>query len=68
MQSGRWETSRPATGLNRELPPSQDIGRKTDDGFVKLFNGNDLSGWKTHPSQPGNWRVINGVLINSGTG
>ena len=34
--------------------------------FVPLFNGRDLSGWRTHPSQPGNWRVENGVLIGSG--
>jgi len=36
------------------------------EGFVPLFNGKDLTGWKTHPSQPGNWRVENGVLIGSG--
>jgi hypothetical protein len=35
-------------------------------GFVPLFNAKDLTGWKTHPSQPGNWRVENGVLIGSG--
>ena len=34
--------------------------------FVPLFNGKDLSGWKTHPSQPGQWRVQGGVLIGSG--
>ena len=31
-----------------------------------LFNGRDLSGWKTHPRRPGNWRVANGVLTGSG--
>jgi hypothetical protein len=40
-------------------------------GFVPLFNGKDLTGWKTHPSQPGNWRVVkgaggDGVLTGSG--
>jgi Domain of Unknown Function (DUF1080) len=34
-------------------------------GFVPLFNGKDLTGWKTHPSQPGNLRVVNGILIGS---
>ena len=33
---------------------------------MPLFNGKDLTGWKTHPSQPGNWRVEKGVLIGSG--
>lgn len=41
-----------------------------DKGFVPLFNGKDLTGWKTHPKQPGNWRVVkdaNGnVLTGSG--
>jgi serine/threonine protein kinase len=36
------------------------------DGFVPLLNGKDLTGWKTHPSQPGNWRVDNGILTASG--
>ena len=31
-----------------------------------LFNGKDLTGWKTDPKQPGNWHVENGVLIGSG--
>ena len=36
------------------------------DGFVQLFNGVDLTGWKTHPRQPGNWHVENGILVGSG--
>jgi serine/threonine protein kinase len=37
------------------------------DGFEQLFNGKDLTGWKTHPKQPGDWRVVNGILIDSGS-
>jgi WD40 repeat protein/tRNA A-37 threonylcarbamoyl transferase component Bud32 len=36
------------------------------DGFVPLFNGKDLTGWKTDAKQLGNWRVSNGILIGSG--
>ena len=36
--------------------------------FQQLFNGADLTGWKTHPSQPGNWHVENGILVGSGPG
>lgn len=46
--------------------PAQPPAASTE-GFVPLFNGKDLSGWKTHPSHPGNWRVEKGVLIGSGT-
>ncbi|HTK77522.1 MAG TPA: family 16 glycoside hydrolase, partial [Gemmataceae bacterium] len=35
-------------------------------GWVQLFNGHDLTGWQTHPDQPGDWRVENGVLIGRG--
>ena len=40
--------------------------KSEDEGFTPLFNGKDLTGWKTHPKQPGNWRVEKGVLIGSG--
>jgi hypothetical protein len=39
---------------------------KKDDGWVQLFNGKDLTGWKTHPDSPGKWRVEDGILIGSG--
>jgi hypothetical protein len=32
-------------------------------GWVQLFNGKDLSGWKTHPAQPGGWAVLDGILV-----
>src|SRR5258707_1112859 len=35
------------------------------DGWVQLFNGKDLTGWKTHPDQPGDWKVEGGVLVGS---
>jgi serine/threonine protein kinase len=39
-------------------PPSPDT-----DGWVQLFNGKDLSGWKTHKDQPGDWSVEGGVIV-----
>lgn len=36
-------------------------------GWVQLFNGKDLTGWKTHPDQPGAWSVNGqGELVGSG--
>jgi serine/threonine protein kinase len=46
----------------KELPASP----PEPDGFVQLFNGKDLTGWKTHPDQPGDWTVEGGVLIGRG--
>jgi hypothetical protein len=41
--------------------------KKADDkGWVQLFNGKDLTGWKTHEKHPGKWRVENGILVSSG--
>jgi Domain of Unknown Function (DUF1080) len=41
--------------------------RKDDDkGWVQLFNGKDLKGWKTHPADKAKWEVKDGILIGSG--
>src|SRR5436309_3085770 len=32
------------------------------DGFVSLFNGKDLTGWKIPPGDNGHWKVVNGVI------
>jgi hypothetical protein len=37
-----------------------------DQGFVPLFNGKDLTGWKTHPDARAKWAVESGYLTASG--
>ncbi|MBM4072238.1 MAG: DUF1080 domain-containing protein [Planctomycetes bacterium] len=37
-----------------------------DEGWVQLFNGKDLTGWKTHPKAPGKWIVEKGILMGRG--
>jgi len=49
----------PGTGVNAE-------DRKDKAGWVELFNGKDLTGWKTHPQDKAKWEVQNGVLIGTG--
>jgi hypothetical protein len=34
----------------------------TPAGFVSLFNGRDLSGWKAPEGDNGHWKVVNGVI------
>ncbi len=36
------------------------------DGFVSLFNGKDLTGWKSAQGQPHDWKVQNGILTGVG--
>lgn len=31
-------------------------------GFVALFNGKDLTGWKVPPGDGGHWKVVDGVI------
>src|SRR5438552_12912146 len=31
-------------------------------GFVSLFNGRDLTGWKVPPGDNGHWKVVNGAI------
>src|SRR5262249_2584401 len=35
-------------------------------GWTRLFNGTDLTGWKLHPAQPGDWCVEKGILVGRG--
>ena len=57
---------------DQAMPPQKVAGAKVvtggvaNDGFVPLFNGKDLAGWRSHPTQPGGWRVQNGVLTGLG--
>src|SRR5579859_631638 len=46
----------------------KDETKKADDkeGWVQLFNGKDLTGWKTHPDDKAKWEVKDGILIGSG--
>ncbi|PYQ00922.1 MAG: DUF1080 domain-containing protein, partial [Acidobacteria bacterium] len=31
-------------------------------GFVPLFNGKDLAGWKVPPGDNGHWKVVGGTI------
>jgi serine/threonine protein kinase/Leucine-rich repeat (LRR) protein len=37
------------------------------DGWVQLFNGKDLTGWKYDVNYPGTWKVEDGILTNAGS-
>jgi hypothetical protein len=45
----------PASALPQASPA-------TEDGFVPLFNGRDLAGWKVPAGDNGHWRVIDGTI------
>jgi hypothetical protein len=53
-------------GKTRGLLALVSRARSQDDDWIPLFNGKDLTGWKTHPTQRGDWHVKNGTLIASG--
>jgi serine/threonine protein kinase/WD40 repeat protein len=61
------EASRGLAGALEHAPGTLTESVINESGFVSLFNGRDLGGWKTHPSQAGTWRVSDdGVLMDSG--
>jgi hypothetical protein len=39
-----------------------DVLAQAPPGFVSLFNGKDLTGWKIPQGDNGHWKVINGVI------
>src|SRR5207248_4923691 len=54
------ETPAPPPGTPAAAPAPADAG------WVPLFNGRDLTGWKRLPGQPGDWGVEDGVLVGRG--
>ncbi|MCI0743678.1 MAG: DUF1080 domain-containing protein, partial [Gemmataceae bacterium] len=74
---GRWVLKGDVTREFQHLVKATDgkvlnsatgVSRRATSGWVQLFNGTNLDGWKTHPMQPGNWRVEDGALVGSGPG
>lgn len=50
-----------------DLPPTAVEAEKAD-GFIPLFNGKDLIGWKLFNSKPEAWVVDKGMLVCTGAG
>jgi hypothetical protein len=56
------------------VAPGTDAGEKEikatkpgETGWVQLFNGKDLTGWKTHPDDgPSAWHVEKGAIVSGG--
>jgi hypothetical protein len=46
--------------------PAADDKKDDDKGWVKLFNGTDLTGWKTHPDDKAKWEVKDGAIVGTG--
>ena len=53
-------------GLQERAPNSSVLPPADRDGWVPLFNGKDLTGWKQHPDDTGTWRVNDGAIVGSG--
>ena len=60
---GTWRNSKGEGGVWPTMRRPQPSAAES--GWVQIFNGKDLTGWKTHPDMPGEWRVDDGVLIGS---
>ena len=53
-------------GLISGLAPAAENGAPgPDDGWISLFNGKDLSGWKVNEN-PDCWKVVDGKLVTNG--
>jgi hypothetical protein len=40
--------------------------KNADEKWVQLFNGKDLTGWKTHPDDKAKWEVKDGNIVGTG--
>jgi len=63
-----WQALLATTALLLALPLVQGGGDKTTDGWIQLFNGKDLTGWKTFDAKQLEkvWYVKDGVLYSKG--
>jgi hypothetical protein len=59
------EPGRPKQTKPRESPPSAADAVATD-GFVQLFNGKDMTGWKLIGPPEHSWKVVGGILEGRG--
>ncbi len=50
--------------LSLAVYPAANAGDK--DKWVPLFNGKDLTGWKTHPDDKAKWEVKDGNIVGTG--
>jgi formylglycine-generating enzyme required for sulfatase activity len=47
-------------------PAAAPAARQPEGGYVQLFNGKDLTGWKAHPDDKARWVVEDGLLVGRG--
>jgi hypothetical protein len=66
-RDGKGENRSEFTGKRiPPLPPKPDLSKVKYGKPIKLFNGENLDGWKlTNPGQTNGWSVENGVLVNN---
>ena len=55
------KVSAAASSATVALPNRAAAQGHANDGFVPLFNGRDLTGWKTHTDKAADWQVRNGI-------
>jgi hypothetical protein len=56
-----------AAAVALTLAPAVAEDKKDDEkGFKQLFNGKDLSGWKTHPDDKAKWEFKDGAIVGTG--
>lgn len=45
---------------------AQEAATATDTGFVSMFDGESLDGWKVSQENPDSWKVVDGLLVCEG--
>src|SRR4051812_26490803 len=54
------------SALSAPRAAAEDKAKGAGEKWVPLFNGKDLTGWKTHPDDKAKWEVEDGVLVGRG--
>ena len=52
--------------LTSLLASSANAAESSKDGWISMFNGKDLTGWRANPENPDSFKVEDGVLVVDG--
>ena len=67
--SRRARNATSATSASRSCPPPAPARRETatlDEGFISLYSGLDLRGWRSDPGHAGHWQAKDSILDYDG--
>src|SRR5213593_2286573 len=62
LPGGKWHVHDPDRPQPKVVTPGETVGKAPSDAIV-LFDGTDLSKWRTGDGKPSGWKVEDGAMV-----